>query len=105
MDHPSEETLRRFAAGTATREENRAVVSHLVKGCKECGRKLRALMEPESVSAVDYEAALDRFDRELMETLQSSIPPARTPGVLLRGVFPGPARRELRRERGLRKKG
>jgi hypothetical protein len=38
MDHPSEETLKRFAAGTATREENRAVVSHLVKGCLAPGQ-------------------------------------------------------------------
>jgi hypothetical protein len=74
MDHPSEETLKRFAAGTATREENRAVVSHLVKGCQECAWKLRTLMEPESVSAGDYEAALDSFDQELIETLESSIP-------------------------------
>jgi hypothetical protein len=58
MDHPSEDTLKRFAAGSASREESRAVVAHLLKGCAACARTLRALLQPESVSRSAYEAAL-----------------------------------------------
>ena len=86
MDHPSEETLKRFAAGTAPREENRAVVAHLVKGCSACARRLRELMEPEAVSHGSYEAALDHFDQGLIENLESSISPLQTLRVVLRGL-------------------
>jgi hypothetical protein len=90
MDHPSEETLKRFATGTASREESRAVVAHLIKGCRLCARKLRELIEPESVSHGAYEAALDRFDRELIENLESSISPLQTLRTVLRGALPDP---------------
>src|SRR4051794_4256521 len=78
MDHPSEETLKRFAAGTAAREENRAVVAHLLKGCSVCAQTLRKLMEPDAVSRSAYEAPLDRFDSGLIESLESSISPVQT---------------------------
>src|SRR5215471_5732925 len=78
MDHPSEETLKHFVAGTAAREENRAVVAHLLKGCSDCAQKLRKLMEPEAVSRISYEAALERFDSGLIESLESSISPVQT---------------------------
>src|SRR5436305_7379353 len=78
MDHPSEETLKRFATGTASREESRAVVAHLLKGCSACARKLRELMEPEAVSRTSYEAPLDSFDQGLIERLESSVTPLQT---------------------------
>lgn len=86
MDHPSEETLKRFVAGTASREESRAVVAHLLKGCSACARKLRELMEPEAVSRASYEAALDRFDQELIERLESSVDPLQTLRATLRAL-------------------
>ena len=89
MDHPSEETLKRFVAGTASREENRGVVAHLVKGCSACARTLRELMEPESVPRASYEAALDRFDKALIENLESSISPLQTLRGALGGLPPG----------------
>jgi hypothetical protein len=98
MDHPSDETLKRFVAGTASREENRAVVAHLVKGCSACARKLRELMEPEAVSRVSYEVALDHFDKGVIETLDSSISPRqilRTMG----GHPPGPPEEERPRKK------
>jgi hypothetical protein len=75
MDHPSEETLKRFVAGTASRDESRSVVAHLLKGCAPCARKIRALMEPAAVRREVYDPALERFDQELVETLDSSISP------------------------------
>jgi hypothetical protein len=78
MDHPSEETLKRFAAGTASRDESRAVVAHLLKGCASCARKIRALMEPASVRREIYDSPLERFDQKQVETLESSIDLRRT---------------------------
>ena len=100
MDHPSEETLERFAAGIASREENRSVVVHLVKGCSACARKLRDLMEPEAVSRGAYEAALDRFDQELIERLESSIDPLQTLRAVMRGLPLDPPEEEKGRKKG-----
>ncbi|HEX9942160.1 MAG TPA: hypothetical protein VGG03_09100 [Thermoanaerobaculia bacterium] len=88
MDHPSEETLKRFATGKASREESKAVVAHLVKGCPSCARKLRVLLEPDSVSSQAYDDALDRFDQGLLDALESSISPLQTLRTVLRGLLP-----------------
>ena len=63
MEHPSDQILRRFATGKASREERLAVVAHLVKGCSQCARKLRALIEPQPVAADAYDAVLDGLKR------------------------------------------
>jgi hypothetical protein len=76
MDHPSEETLQRFVAGTAAREEGRAVVAHLLKGCASCARKIRDLMQPDAVHREVYDSPLNRFDHGLVEGLESSLSPA-----------------------------
>jgi hypothetical protein len=76
MNHPSEETLKRFAAGTSTREENRAVVAHLLKKCPACARTLRSLMGPDLGSLDD-----DSTDPLLPR-------PTRAASELLLGAFP-----------------
>ena len=38
--HPTEKTLRRFALGTTSRAENRAIVAHLLGRCGQCSRML-----------------------------------------------------------------
>lgn len=44
MSHPiSDRSLYRFASGTASREEGRAIVSHLLEGCAPCAQKLGAV--------------------------------------------------------------
>ncbi len=89
MDHPSKETLKRCAAGTASREESRNVVAHLLKGCALCATRLKSLMEPQSVAGgASYDAALDRFDQGMVEALETSISPVQTLRAILRGVFP-----------------
>lgn len=87
MDHPSEGTLKRFAEGAASREENRAVVAHLLKGCPPCSRKLRELMKPDAVPRGAYETALERFDKGLIENLESSVSPRQALRSILRGVL------------------
>ena len=85
MDHPSEETLKRFAAGTASREESRNVVAHLLKGCAHCATRLKTLMEPRCAGA-SYDAALDRFDQGMIEALETSISPIQTLRTVLQGL-------------------
>jgi anti-sigma factor RsiW len=101
MDHPSEGILRSFASGTASRDDSRAVVAHLVKGCPACARKIRELMEPKAVPRSAYEDPLDRFDQGLIEGLESSISPLQT----LRGVPRGVADPPEPEDDALRKKG
>lgn len=78
MEHPSEETLKRFVSGTGSRAESRSVVAHLLKGCAPCARKIRILMEPARVRWDGYDSAIEQFDHELIETLESSISPVQT---------------------------
>jgi hypothetical protein len=88
VDHPSEETLKRFAAGKASREESRNIVAHLLKGCASCAARLKSMMEPESAGPVSYDEALDRFDERMLETLETSISPRQTLRTILRTGFP-----------------
>ena len=90
MEHPSEDILQRFASGTASRDESRAIVAHLVKGCPACARKIRDLMEPKAVPRSAYEEPLARFDQGLIEGLESSISPMQTLRTVLRNVLPDP---------------
>lgn len=65
MEHPiSRESLERFAAGSATRDEGRAIAVHLLKGCGTCAATLRSL-ERNRAPMDAYDRALDRFERGL----------------------------------------
>ena len=99
MDHPSEDTLKRFSAGTGAREENRAVVAHLLKGCPACAKTLRLLMEPDPVTRASYEQPLDRFDQGVLQNLESAVDPLDTLSTVPSGAFSEP-----RKDDGPRKK-
>jgi hypothetical protein len=99
MDHPSEDILQRFAAGTGSREENRGVVAHLLKGCPACARTLRALMEPAPVVRASYESPLDHFDQGLLDKIESAIDPLDILGEVPRGVLDPPEDDEPRKKR------
>jgi len=43
-EHPSSETLQRYIAGTASREESRDVIRHMLRQCAQCRTKLGALI-------------------------------------------------------------
>lgn len=65
MQHPiSKEDLERFAAGKATREENRRIVGHLLKGCDTCALSLQEIDRVETPMCA-YDKALDGFERKL----------------------------------------
>jgi hypothetical protein len=47
MKHPLDASgLQRFASGLASREEGKALLAHLLRGCSDCAAKLRDLMGP-----------------------------------------------------------
>ncbi|HEX3531424.1 MAG TPA: hypothetical protein VH988_30550 [Thermoanaerobaculia bacterium] len=61
MKHPiSEASLNRFARGTATREEGKSIVIHLLRGCSTCSRKLQALIGPMEPATTYSEASMKR---------------------------------------------
>ena len=68
MEHDIQDaSLKRFAAGTASREEARAITRHLLRECPFCAERLRSLLRP-SVEAADYGPALDGFQRRCLGT-------------------------------------
>jgi len=69
LDHSiSAEMLDRFAAGSATRGERRAVVRHLLEGCPSCSRHLGRFWPAENVQ--EPEEAYDQaFERGLERAL------------------------------------
>lgn len=67
MEHVPPEALRRFADGQASREEVRAVVRHLLSGCRECGSALGALVEIERTTPPCDEQAYDEVFRRCLE--------------------------------------
>ena len=66
MDHPvSQNSLERFAAGKSSREENQAVVAHLLKGCPSCSGQMGAYLRPE-IAADAYDAIFARLSTAAM---------------------------------------
>lgn len=79
MQHPSDETLKLFAKAKTSREDGRAVVLHLLKGCPSCAEKIKAFLQPDPVAGGAHEAVLKRFEdgvaAKLEEKLQEAKPP------------------------------
>lgn len=64
MEHPvSVESLKRFAVGKSTRQENRSIVAHLLQGCARCAQQVRENVRPE-VPDDAYEGVLSRLNGE-----------------------------------------
>lgn len=63
MEHTIQEaSLQRFAAGTASGAEARAITRHLLRGCPLCAGRLRDILRP-PVWEADYDSVLDAFAR------------------------------------------
>ena len=70
MDHPVSDTvLGHVLTGTATRQELREVVAHLLRGCPDCAGRLRARLRREVPDAA-YDRALDRLEASLRAALE-----------------------------------
>ncbi|HEX3526214.1 MAG TPA: tetratricopeptide repeat protein [Thermoanaerobaculia bacterium] len=59
--HPSDDILRRFVSGTASRAEGRQVTLHLLPGCRSCARRMRELLVPQ-VPADAYDVVFARLE-------------------------------------------
>ena len=71
MEHPiSRDSLERFAAGAASREESKLIAIHLLKGCPTCAGTLRDL-DRCRVPMDAYDRALDRFERALRAEVEA----------------------------------
>ena len=85
MDHPvSEESLKRFAVGKSTRQENRSIVAHLLQGCARCAQQIRENVRPE-VPDDAYEAVLSRLsgERSLRGDGWAKLLPFEKPGAVV----------------------
>lgn len=60
MRHLSKELIDRFFALSASREENRQLVRHILSGCPACTALLRSWLQP-AIDPEEYERLLDRF--------------------------------------------
>jgi tetratricopeptide (TPR) repeat protein len=89
----SRESLERFAAGTATPEERRTIVRHLLACCNECRQGLQGILSG-GAAAEDYQRAIgNALERALaVADRAQKLPPAR---LLLSELDRQPA---LRRE-------
>ena len=77
--HPfSQDSLERLAAGTATQEERRGIVRHLLAGCLECRQGiLRALRGGGAASPEEYQRAITTaFERAVAATTR--LPPVQS---------------------------
>src|SRR6185369_9851328 len=45
-EHPPDDFLRRFVAGTASRDEGRRITAHLLLGCRGCADRVQELLRP-----------------------------------------------------------
>ncbi len=64
MTHIPEATLKRFAEGTASRDENRQVVRHLLARCPACAASIRSFLRP-PVSEESYGELIARAVRRV----------------------------------------
>ncbi len=91
----SDATLARLAAGTASPEELRQAVAHLLSGCPECVARLRAEVR-QPVPEGAYEAALDRFEEGLRAALAAPVGPLSRLWSVVESEPPRPAASLLR---------
>ncbi|HYG62352.1 MAG TPA: hypothetical protein VEL74_07210 [Thermoanaerobaculia bacterium] len=95
MDHPiPEDTLERFLNGKASRDENRAVVAHLLQGCAACSRALQTLAGRQEAGD-SYEEVLDRLEKALAASLDVPVTVEARP-ARHSGRRSGPPRRAAR---------
>jgi tetratricopeptide (TPR) repeat protein len=61
-EHPPDDLLRHFAAGTASRAEGRQITAHLLRGCRACADRVQELLHP-GVPGDAYDAVFARLER------------------------------------------
>jgi tetratricopeptide (TPR) repeat protein len=83
MSHLTDESLRRFTAGTASPAEGREILAHLLARCRVCAERLRTMAGLEAPPAPCYERPLDRFEDHLRHALGRPLALRASPEELL----------------------
>jgi tetratricopeptide (TPR) repeat protein len=96
-DHPtSREVIERFAAGTASPDERRRFIRHLLQGCQQCTANLREVLRGgERTAPAAYHAAIDKALHRVLAETEGHRSPAPAVNLLLAELDRQP---ELRRE-------
>jgi hypothetical protein len=95
MRHPiSSESLQSFAAGTSSREENRSILTHLLRGCASCADEVRSAFRPE-IPADAYDAVFERVAGNVLPA-QAAVLPFRRPAPV-KAITADPGLRRARR--------
>lgn len=68
-EHPERAVFERLALGTASPEETRRIVRHLVGGCAVCSRLAEAARTPDPSPPSSYDEVFDRVERRLAQRL------------------------------------
>jgi tetratricopeptide (TPR) repeat protein len=80
--HPSDDFLRRFSAGTASREEARQISAHLLRRCAVCARRLQELVQP-GIPEGAYDGAFARLESSARRDTGRAGSPAGPPAATL----------------------
>jgi tetratricopeptide (TPR) repeat protein len=66
--HPSSDVFDRLTRGSASPEESRSIVRHLLGGCARCGRLAQAVrISPVPDPTLSYDDVFDRLERRMAE--------------------------------------
>lgn len=65
--HPSREILHRIAQGTASADEVRDAVRHLLQGCMSCSKEIEQARRTEKLAPASYDDAIQRLRRKIAE--------------------------------------
>lgn len=60
-EHPPEDMLKRFVAGTPSRDEGRRTAAHLLLGCRACAGRLQELLRP-GIPEGAYDGVFERLE-------------------------------------------
>lgn len=91
MSHLTDESLRRFTAGTASPAEGREVLAHLLAKCSVCAERLRRMAGLEAPPSPCYERPLDRFEDHVRHALGRPLARRASPEELLEELDRMPA--------------
>ncbi len=64
-EHPESAAFSRLALGTASPEETRRIVRHLLRGCTSCSRRAEAARTPATPPPSSYDEVFERLERRI----------------------------------------
>jgi len=68
--HPSREAIGQLLRGTASPQQNREIVRHLLSGCRQCGATVEEIRSSTVRGEGAYDDIFDRLERRLVEGIE-----------------------------------